>query len=98
MKRNLAADAADVKPGAPQRAGCRLPGHRVARIREMSDAADTKDCPRCAGSGKYADPQRGPLVQVTCERCDGSGRVASDAADEPPAKEPTQIPFGSRPD
>ncbi len=64
----------------------------------MTDTDDTKDCPRCRGGGKYADPQRGPLVQVTCERCEGSGRVPVDAPDEPPAEEPTQIPFGSNPD
>jgi DnaJ-class molecular chaperone len=63
----------------------------------MAAAGDTKDCPRCSGRGKYADPQKGPLVQITCERCDGSGRVSSDTPDEPPAKEPTQIPFGSNP-
>ena len=66
-------------------------------IRVMSDD-DMKDCPRCGGSGKYADPERGPLVQVTCESCDGSGRVPADAPDEPPAEEPTQIPFGSQPE
>ena len=66
-------------------------------IRDMSDA-DTKECKRCGGSGKYADPERGPLVQVTCESCDGSGKVPADAPDEPPAEEPTQIPFGSEPD
>lgn len=63
----------------------------------MTDADATKDCPRCEGSGKYADPQRGPLVQVTCPSCEGSGRVPADAPDEPPAKEPTQIPFGTDP-
>ncbi len=63
----------------------------------MADDADTKECSRCGGRGKYADPQKGPLVQITCESCDGSGRVAADAPDEPPAEEPTQIPFGSDP-
>ena len=63
----------------------------------MSDG-DTKDCPRCDGTGKYADPQRGPLVQVTCETCEGSGQVPADTPDEPPAEEPTQIPFGSKPE
>ena len=63
----------------------------------MNDTDDTKDCPRCRGSGKYADPKRGPLVQVECERCEGSGRVPADAPDEPPAEEPKQVPFGSKP-
>jgi DnaJ-class molecular chaperone len=63
----------------------------------VTSADDTKDCPRCSGRGKYADPQRGPLVQIKCERCEGSGRVPADSPDEPPAKEPTQIPFGSGP-
>jgi DnaJ-class molecular chaperone len=57
---------------------------------------DTKDCPRCSGRGKYADPHRA-LVQITCPRCEGSGRVPADSPDEPPAKEPTQIPFGHNP-
>lgn len=64
----------------------------------MSATDETKQCPRCSGRGKYADPQGGPLVQITCPRCEGSGLVPSDAPDEPPAKEPTQIPFGSQPD
>jgi DnaJ-class molecular chaperone len=64
----------------------------------MSGSDETKDCPRCSGRGKYADPQSGPLVQITCPRCEGSGRVPLDAPDEPPAKEPTQIPFGQNPD
>jgi DnaJ-class molecular chaperone len=64
----------------------------------MADGDDTKQCGRCGGSGKYADPQRGPLVQVTCESCDGSGKVPADAPDEEPAKEPTQIPFGTNPE
>lgn len=64
----------------------------------MSADGDTKECPRCNGTGKYADPQRGPLVQVTCELCEGSGRAPADAPDEPPADEPKQIPFGSKPD
>ena len=64
----------------------------------MSATDDTKDCPRCEGRGKYADPQRGPLVQITCARCEGSGKVAADSPDEPPAKQPTQIPFGSTPE
>ncbi len=64
----------------------------------MSDSEETKDCPRCRGRGKYADPQRGPLVQVVCVRCEGSGRVPADAPDEPPVEEPTQIPFGSKPE
>ncbi len=59
---------------------------------------ESKECPRCEGRGKYADPQRGPLVRITCPSCDGSGRVPADAPDEPPAKEPTQIPFGSAPE
>lgn len=65
---------------------------------EMSEEDATKDCPRCGGRGKYADPQRGPLVRVVCPTCDGSGRVAADAPDEPPAKEPAQMPFGSQPE
>lgn len=64
----------------------------------MSADNDEKDCPRCSGRGQYADPQRGPLVHITCERCSGSGRVPADSPDEPPAKEPTQIPFGSSPE
>lgn len=64
----------------------------------MSDGDDTKRRPRCEGGGKYADPERGPLVQVTCESCDGSGRVPADAPDQPPAYEPRQIPFGEQPD
>ena len=63
----------------------------------MTDAENTKECPRCSGRGKYADPEKGPLVQITCESCDGSGRVPADAPAEPPAKEPTQIPFGTDP-
>ena len=59
--------------------------------------SDEKDCPRCEGRGKYADPARGPLVQITCELCDGSGKVPADTPDEPPAKEPTQVPFGTDP-
>jgi DnaJ-class molecular chaperone len=64
----------------------------------MADTDDTKRCPRCSGRGKYADPGRGPLVQITCELCDGSGEVAASTPDEPPAKEPTKIPFGMAPD
>lgn len=64
----------------------------------MTEADETKDCPRCEGRGKYADRQRGPLVQVTCERCEGSGRVPADSPDEPPAKEPRKIPFRSQPE
>lgn len=64
----------------------------------MAGDDDTKHCPHCDGRGKYADPQRGPLVQVTCESCDGSGRVPADAPDEPPVEEPRQVPFGSEPD
>ncbi len=63
----------------------------------MTGSDDSKDCPRCDGRGKYADPKRGPLVQITCDLCDGSGRVSADTPDEPPAKEPTQVPFGSNP-
>ena len=63
----------------------------------MTDTDDTKECPRCSGRGKYADPQHDPLVQITCPRCEGSGRVPFDSPDEPPVKEPTQIPFGSDP-
>lgn len=63
----------------------------------MTDTEDTKECTRCGGHGKYADPAKGPLVQITCPSCDGSGRVAADAPDEEPAKEPTQIPFGTDP-
>jgi len=63
----------------------------------MSSEQNTKDCPRCRGRGKYADPQKDPLVQITCQLCDGSGRVSSDTPDEPPVKEATQIPFGSDP-
>ena len=59
---------------------------------------NTKECPRCSGRGKYTDPERAPLVRVTCERCDGSGRVPADSPDEPPAKEPEKIPFGSQPE
>ena len=62
-----------------------------------ADETSSKECPRCTGRGKYADPARGPLVQITCERCEGSGRVPVDSTDEAPAKEPTQIPFGSTP-
>jgi len=40
---------------------------------------DTKKCPRCEGRGKYADPEKGPLVQITCPSCEGSGRVPADA-------------------
>ena len=64
----------------------------------MSEEDTTKECPRCGGEGKYADPQRGPLVRATCSTCDGSGRVPADAPDEPPAKEPTQLPFGTQPE
>ena len=63
----------------------------------MTDSDDTKQCTRCGGRGKYADPEKGPLVQITCPSCDGSGRVAADAPDEEPAEEPTQIPFGTDP-
>ena len=63
----------------------------------MTGTDDTKECPRCSGRGKYADPQHDPLVQITCPRCEGSGRVPVDSPDEPPVKEPTQIPFGSAP-
>ena len=65
---------------------------------EMTAEEPTKDCPRCSGSGKYADRQRGPLVEITCARCEGSGEVAADAPDEPPAPEPPKIPFGTRPE
>jgi hypothetical protein len=51
----------------------------------------TKDCPRCGGRGRYADPRRDPLVR---ERCGGSGRVPADTPDEPPAEEPKHVPFG----
>jgi DnaJ-class molecular chaperone len=61
---------------------------------EMEGSGDTKECTRCGGRGKYAARDRGPLVQITCDTCDGSGRVPADAPDEPPAKEPNQIPFG----
>ena len=61
-------------------------------------ADETKECPRCAGRGKYADPEKGPLVRINCDLCDGSGTVPADTPDEPPADEPTQIPFGSTPD
>ena len=64
----------------------------------MADTDDTKECGRCGGRGKYADPQKGPLVQVICPSCEGSGKVPADAPDEEPAKEPTQIPFGSQPE
>jgi DnaJ-class molecular chaperone len=64
----------------------------------MADADDTKECGRCSGRGKYADPQKGPLVQITCPSCDGSGKVPADAPDEEPAKEPTQVPFRSQPE
>lgn len=64
----------------------------------MSDEDATKDCPRCGGRGKYADPQRDPLVRIECPTCNGSGRVAADAPDDAPAKEPTQIPFGTQPE
>ena len=63
----------------------------------MTEGDDTKDCPRCEGRGKYADPQRGPLVRADCELCDGTGTVPADTPDEQPAKEPTQIPFGTDP-
>ena len=63
----------------------------------MADGDDTKECGRCEGRGKYADPQKGPLVQITCPTCEGSGRVPADAPDEEPAKTPTQVPFGSDP-
>lgn len=63
----------------------------------MAGSDDTKDCPRCSGRGKYADPQQAPLVQITCPRCEGSGRVPADSPDEPPAQEPRKIPFGSSP-
>lgn len=63
----------------------------------MTTSNDTKQCPRCSGRGKYADRQKGPLVQITCQRCEGSGRVPADSFDEAPAKEPNQIPFGSEP-
>ncbi|MCA1689715.1 MAG: hypothetical protein LC720_04505 [Actinobacteria bacterium] len=62
----------------------------------MSDRNETKDCPRCGGRGRYADPARDPLVRVECDRCDGSGQVPADARDEPPAQEPKQVPFGMR--
>jgi DnaJ-class molecular chaperone len=61
-------------------------------------AAETKDCPRCGGRGRYADPARDPLVRVDCELCAGSGRVSADTPDEPPAQEPKHVPFGDRPD
>jgi len=73
------------------------PGPPAGIAVAMSSGDDTKDCPRCGGRGKYADPEKGPLVQITCQLCDGSGRVSSDTPDEPPAQEPTQIPFGSEP-
>jgi len=63
----------------------------------MTPDDETKECPRCGGRGKYADRSRDPLVQINCASCDGSGRVRADAPDEPPAQEPTQIPFGSQP-
>ena len=37
-------------------------------------------------------------MQITCPSCDGSGKVPADAPDEEPAKEPTQVPFGSQPE
>ena len=64
----------------------------------MTNAENTKECTRCGGRGKYADPETDPLVQITCESCDGSGRVAADAPDEEPAEEPKQIPFGTNPE
>ncbi len=58
----------------------------------------TKECSRCSGRGRYADPSRDPLVRVDCEACGATGRVPADAPDEPPAEEPRQVPFGERPD
>ncbi|HEU0316126.1 MAG TPA: hypothetical protein VFR49_02285 [Solirubrobacteraceae bacterium] len=58
---------------------------------------ETKECPRCSGRGRYADPSRDPLVRVDCESCDGTGRVPAGAPDESPAEEPRQVPFGQRP-
>jgi DnaJ-class molecular chaperone len=63
----------------------------------MASGDDMKDCPRCEGRGKYADPRKGPLVRMTCALCDGGGRVPADTPDEPAADEPTQIPFGTGP-
>jgi DnaJ-class molecular chaperone len=57
---------------------------------------EMKDCPRCQGRGRYADPGRDPLVRVNCERCHGSGRVPADSPDEPPAEQPGKVPFGTR--
>lgn len=64
----------------------------------MTADEETKECPRCEGRGKYADRERDPLVQVTCERCDGSGKVPADSPDEPPVEQPRQVPFGTQPD
>jgi DnaJ-class molecular chaperone len=57
---------------------------------------ETKECSRCSGRGRYADPSRDPLVRVDCESCGGTGRVPADTPDEAPAEEPRQVPFGER--
>ena len=56
------------------------------------------ECPRCGGSGKYADPRRA-LVAVRCERCDGSGEVPADSVkeDEQPATVTKKVPWGRPP-
>lgn len=56
-----------------------------------------KDCTKCGGRGKYADPSKGPLVAVTCNRCEGSGKVPQDWEDVPPMKEPKRARFGEGP-
>ena len=55
-----------------------------------------KDCTKCGGRGKYADPSK-TLVAIRCDRCEGSGKVPQDWKDEPPAKEPTQTRFQAPP-
>jgi hypothetical protein len=63
----------------------------------MTGGGETKECPRCGGRGRYADPARDPLVRVDCELCGATGRVPRDTPDESPAEEPKQMPFGSGP-
>ncbi len=62
----------------------------------MTGTDETKQCPRCRGRGKYADPRRDALVQITCTRCEGSGRVPADSPDEEPVQEAKKVPFGGR--
>ncbi len=58
------------------------------------DNEEMKECTKCQGSGKHADPSK-TLVQVTCGSCGGSGKVAADTPDEPPVEPLKKLPFGA---